>query len=339
MSIPEQAREPAWSALEPQQARLRRVGDAWAKRIVTALGRPGQLLVRDYDHARPAAYYQFLPEDGTRRLFLKTVDQQRLESQLQSNRIADWLADNALPVSPRLYSYPRRLHPDYHLFAYRQIDGRFARPEPADLYALGELLGRTHQALRSLPWSEQIRTRSAQRDAMFQRLHASARKRRDPRIPMWVSQTCLPKSNAQVIHADLNLGNLLFGKASGQPALLDFEDANHNWHSPLVDLAMALERFVLVREHDDQAALRLGTSLIEGYLGTTEQRLVVNQDPVAILQALASRSMLLLANTPYSTSTRSEMDKFLFLHQQAERRRHLLDTLWDDLACRVTSGC
>ena len=309
-----------------------RIGDAWAKRIVAAVGRPGQLLIREHDHARPASYYQFVPKDSTRRLFLKVIANERLDSQLQANRIADWLADNALPVNPLLNSYPRRLHPDYQLLAYHQIDGRFAHTDTQDLAALGGLLARTHKALRALPWAPQVRARSAKRDAIFLRLCERARKRRDHCTPMLITSTALPKSDAQVIHGDLNIGNLLFGRASGQPALLDFEDANHNWHSPQVDLAMAVERFILVREHNDGKALKLGRALIDGYLGALDQPMSVDHRPAGILQSLATRSLLLLGNTPPSDSTRRERDKFLFLHQQAEQRRPLLDSLWKALA-------
>jgi len=335
MSIPESARAPAWSGLQPDEGGQYRVCGSWARRIVTAIGRPGQLLGRSADACRSEGYYTFVPEDGSRRLFLKTVHERRLASQLDANRIAEWLADNALPVRPILNSYPRRLDSHYYLIAHNLIDGRFARCEAPDLEAIGQLLGRTHNALQSLPAARHIRRRSAQRDALFTELlheqHQAPATNESVRKVLASSTPQLPSSDAQVIHGDLNMGNLLIGKASGQPALLDFEDANHNWHSPLVDLAMALERFVLVRTPDAELADRLGRALIEGYLATAQQRPAVEHSATKILQSLATRALLLLGNSAPSPTVDAERDKFLMLHALAEQQGPLLDRLWQSL--------
>lgn len=324
----DQAREPAWAGLEPQSLRLRATGDAWAKRILAALGRPGRLFQREQDTRRPAAYYQFIADDGSEPLFLKTVSNQRLQSQLDANQIAAWLKQQGIPVSVMLNNFPRRLNPSHQLLAYRQIAGRFAQTMGGDMQAIGNLLGHAHNALRTLPISAEIRARSAARNAMFERMQNEARMQHTGDIAARVGTTQLPASDAQVIHGDLNIGNLLFDLSNQRPLLLDFEDANHNWHSPQVDLAMALERFVLARQASDRRALNLGSMLLDSYLQTVTPAPGHVADPVAILHALATRALLLIANTPPSASTRSESQKFLLLHQRAEQRRRLLDTLW-----------
>lgn len=332
MSIPERPRPPAWVGLEPGEVRDFLIDDAWAQQILTAIGHDGQLLARRPQAGIGENYYSFVPLDDSRRLFLKTVSDERLPSQLAANRIAEWLADHALPVSPLVHDYPRRLDAGHQLLAYRQIDGRFARAERNDLHAVGRLLGRTHNVLKALPWAQEIRTRSAQRDQLFEQWHAQqlAAPGTPPAVRELLQQTApgLPQRQAQTVHGDLNLGNLLFGLASGQPLLLDFEDANHNWHSPLVDLAMALERLVLVRCDNPQQAGDLGSALLQGYLATVEEAPQVDSEPTAILQALAVRALLLLGNAPAGTDCDGERDKFLYLYRLADQYRVLLQQLW-----------
>ena len=331
MSIPEHARPPAWAGLEPAEPVLQRVTDARGLRIIAAIGREGRLLGRSPE-ARSNRYFTFVPEDGSRRLFIKTVGAQWLESQLQANRVAEWLADNALAVSTLLPSYPRRLDPQHHLLAYNLIDGRFARADADDVLAIGRLLGQIHHTLRSLPWAHEIRDRSALRDALFERWHAE--QSQNPDTPAAVREVLVQSSpqlaaeNGQVIHGDLNIGNLLVGRGSGHPALLDFEDALHNWHHPLVDLAMALERFVLVRCTQAEQAEQLGKALIDGYLATAPQLPLPQQRPQQMLQSLATRALLLLGNSSDSASVRAEQEKFIALHQLADQQAYLLERLW-----------
>jgi len=332
MSSADQAREPAWAGLEPVATQVRQVGDAWAKRIQISLGHPGRLLTRAETKTRPAPYYHFLPHDGTRPLFLKVVNTAALETQLAGNRIANWLAAQALPVSPILESYPRRLHADYQLLAYRRIDSRFATASENDLRAIGQLLASVHNGLRALPWGDDIRQASRERDHLFLRLQQQVKKQLLPEVAERQVETRLPDTDAQVIHADLNIGNLLFGRLSHQATLLDFEDATHNFHSPQVDLAMALERFVMVRTSDDSLALQLGQAFLQGYRERIRRLPTLSAQPASILQTLATRSQLLLANSPTSTSVAGEQQKFVYLHDLAAHKATLLDRLWVTLA-------
>lgn len=334
MSAPDHARPPAWAALQPTELKLRHGAGTWVKRLQTAVGRPGRILGQDPHPTAGEGYFQFIPEDGSRRLFLKTVHTQRLASLLDANRIAEWLSEHALPVSSMLDSYPRRINTDYYLIAHGLIDARFARPEAADIRALGHLLGRTHKALSALPWAADVRARALARETRFSALQADAAQHtHGPLQQRLLNETPvqLPLEQGQVIHGDLNIGNLLFGKVSGQPVLLDFEDANHNWCSPLVDLAMALERFVLVCNNDEQESLSLGSTLMQAYRETAPPLSGNLPDPGFILRALATRALLLLDNTPESLSVEQERHKFLQLHQQTLQRQTLIERIWATL--------
>jgi len=308
------------------------MNNSWGNRLLLAIGREGKLLSHQADTSRGEGYFHFIPQNGSRCLFIKTLRSDRLKSQINANRIVEQLADNALPVSPLLESYPRRIDNKYSLFAYNLIDGRFSHTTKDDLTALGRLIGRTHNALRALPWASQIRKKSTQRNERVTELRVRALESLDKQsvLHQTLSQSniTLSDSHGQALHGDLNMGNIFFGKASGQPALLDLEDANHNWHNPIVDIAMLIERFVLVPESDDEKAFELGCTLLRGYQSTHSNALKWDQPACDILQTLSTRSLSLLLNSTHKTN-QNEINKFISLSQQAKQRKSLLIRLWD----------
>jgi len=331
MSVADQAREPAWAGLEPLETPMRPVGDAWARRVRATIGRDGRIFTYQPGRQRPARFYRFRPSDGSPTLFLKTIPSDAVTAQLAGNDIAAWLATKGMAVSPLLHSYPRRLSSEYQLLAYRSIDARFTELTEQDLRTVGRHLAQMHNHLRNHPKARQVQDRSEKRDQVFEQLHARLADQLPTGIAQHLSTPSLPQGEAQVIHGDLNIGNLLFVRASDRLILLDFEDATHNWHNPLVDLAMALERLVLVRVDDDEQILRFGNSLVQGYLAGSTNRLALEASATSILQTLATRAQLLLGNSAASASSAAESEKFVFLYDLAERKRALLDTLWNTL--------
>jgi len=333
MSDLDSVRPPAWASLMPHHyPPVHNISSSWSRRLLLAIGREGKLLSHKPDATKGEGYFHFIPQNGSRRVFIKTLRSKHLKSQLEANRIIEQLADEALPVSPLLDGYPRRIDNEYSLFAYNLIDGRFAHANQDDLAALGRLLGRTHNALSALPWAAQIREQSTQRNEHLAKLRIRALNLINTENPAYkplsLTSITLSDDNAQALHGDLNIGNILFGKSSGQPALLDLEDANHNWHNPIVDLAMAIERFVLVLEPDDKKAFILGKALIDGYKATHHGPICWSQTASDILCILSARSLSLLLNSSQAIN-QDEVTKFVQLSQQARSREALLRRLWD----------
>lgn len=327
------ARPPAWQNLEPTQEHPHKVCGNWADYLVQAVGREGHVYGQSPYECRSENYYRFITDSGNRQLFLKTIAHDRVDSQWQANRIADWLERHQVRVSTLLEGYPRRLDNKYFLLAYTAIDSRFAHLTEVDLRNLGRLLGRAHSVLSELPWRTEIAQRSVERDQMFVSLQTKLVEQAQGQIRQIIEQsnTQLDDACPQVIHGDLNIGNVLFALNIQQPILLDFEDANHNWHSPLVDLAMLLERFVLVRSSDEATLHKLSHALLQGYREQNSRSLTPAISPVALLQALSCRALLLLGNTQQCHSQQAETAKFIYLHALAEKRRGLLESLWDKL--------
>lgn len=328
-TLPEQ---PAWSGLQPDPDAWRPAPAAGAG-LLAVLDRRGRLDHRPQGDG-PGGFYRLHPDDGGPALFLKVVTPERARALLAADRVAAWLAQQDLRT-PTLLQAPIALDSGHLLLVHALIAGRFATPCAADLSAVGATLARLHGLLAAVPMAAGVQTASAARD---QALHAARQdsvalaaldhRAEAVRARIAARSPALPARRAQALHGDLNLGNLLIS-ADGDAVPLDFEDSLHNWHAPGVDLAMALERLVLVPCPDDEQALRLGGVLLDAYRAHGG-RLDWHAGELAdTLQALAVRALLLLsglhgAGRPVA---RDEWDKFITLYDQAAARAPLLRQL------------
>ncbi len=322
-------RAPAWSGFTPAPETFRPAGGAVSAELGEALGMDGRVFARPSSHSQIEGFYHFFPESEYPALFLKVITGERLAQQWAADRIATWLYDQGVVTSRLLPDFPRPLAAGRQLLGYELVDGEPADRDASILPRLGRAMAQMHRALRDLPWRDEIRRASAKRDREFRRARQGLlkRSRLDPglRSILLADSTELPGDPAQPLHADLNLGNVLFGSVDRDPVLLDFEDALHNHHHIGVDLAMAIERFALVRQADDAQALAASAQLLSGYREIS--------DPVwpdtglaGVLRALSVRALVLLHQGPGPVD-RAERDKFVRLIRQCADRRDLLERI------------
>lgn len=324
---------PAWPGFEPEP-------DSWqpapanTQQLCAALGRSGQLLYRPHGKGI-RGFYQLLTSDDGPDLFLKVVPPERAEQLLAADRVASLLAGQGLPVT-HLHDNIITLASGDLLLSQDLLYGRNAHADQADMKRLGTLLARLHSQLIKLSDTAAIRKASQQRDRTLaearddQALLTKLDYRADEvRACIAEQDPTLPSDHAQPLHGDLNLGNLLFVEPDGRPILLDFEDSLHNWHSPKMDLAMALERFVLVRCSNDVQALTLGRALFDGYRQVGGQLDWSTGELGETLRTLSVRALLLLAqrHAELQPVAETEWDKFLLLIEQTRQRDQLLERL------------
>jgi len=138
---------------------------------------------------------------------------------------------------------------------------------------------------------------------------------------------------ARPLHGDLNPGNVLM--VEEKPLLLDFEDVFHSYLPVQFELALMVERFVLVRVNDDAIAVDIGRGLLGSYgaeVDTKPQR--ATTDPVNVLRALALRSLCVLtlaASNGLLVSDR-EWKKFFQLERQAVERAQTIWAIFQEAA-------
>ena len=323
-------RTPAWSSLHPSPPSFSPVTDARHGILCDAVGEPGELWKMGTDALELRGFYRL---DALDPLFLKVVPTEHIERQARANDIARHVAARGVPTNVALSGFPLALDGEHALLAFPFEEVRFARDEPDDLRAIGEGLARLHLALVDAPFTGSVRDRSQRRDRYLEELRERVIEGRGlpPDILDIVRGTAtgLPaRPAAQVIHGDLNAANVLFPIHGGPPLFVDLEDAGHCWHPPLVDVAMALERFALARAEAGADALDRGRQLLSAYAAVTPLQMP-SGTVAAVLAALAVRALVLLAALEAAGRfvAPAEWDKFSFLADLAARIAPVLDDL------------
>jgi thiamine kinase-like enzyme len=328
MSQLQAPKTPAWPGLIPNPTQFEPAPESHTEHLLDLLQLKGSLYYKAPLSDSLCGYYRLTQEDGSGTLFLKILEARHLESQMKAAHVSEWLNHCGVRVSSLLPEYPKRISKDLYVFAFDWLDTRFAELQHQDLQRFGTLLGNMHAALQKLPWQEKIRNRSKERDRMLRRQREALLEIRDPqpRLERAIDKvlrdasTDLPTQRRQVIHADLNLGNVLYKLSDGKPAVIDFEQAINNWQSPMVDVALALQRFVLVRTQDSQSTISYAKTFIKAYADSIGHPL---NWPVpgfgGILRALSARSLVLLgcAETAGHSTESAEWFKFERLYQES----------------------
>lgn len=129
----------------------------------------------------------------------------------------------------------------------------------------------------------------------------------------------------RVLHGDLNRANVFMGKADGEPYFVDFEDMPHSVLPLLFELALVLERHVLVPEPDDARAGELGRAFLAAYgeaAGASPAPMPAGGELRQAALSLNLRSLCVLALLAEKgvPIPEGEWEKFFFLFAEAERR-------------------
>ena len=144
-----------------------------------------------------------------------------------------------------------------------------------------------------------------------------------------LSEGLLHQPLSQPVHADLVYGNILAPLDGGPLVVIDFEDALISWHPPFYDLALVIERFVLVAEPDDGRASELAGALLRGYGSVSAAGLRSGLPLRAMLELLSLRALLMLSDIEAAGGMVAprEWEKFFGLHDLAVARTALLARL------------
>lgn len=285
---------------------------------------------------QPLPFWRLEPPDGGP-VFLKRIAPGRAAIAKQAEAVADWLAQHGLNVPAPLAGFPRDLPDGSLAVALPFVEGRrlSAKPRAADVHALGRAVGLLHRALAEHPardaWAAATAQRlsglNAMRDALAMG-HTTAGP--DPAaVQALANDPALDFAPAawpcQPLHGDLNSGNVLLEDRSGAIVLLDFEDVFHSVLPPQFELALLLDRHVLVCSPGDAEAAALGKALLAGYAAVMGAVPEFGDKPGNVLRTLALRSLCVLAQGEAAglDGGRSEWAKFLRLERHAAARADL----------------
>lgn len=278
-------------------------------------------------------FFRLDPCDGTPPLFIKVVPEAHAARQTAAGEVARFVAEREVLASPPLPDFPRPLGSEYALFAHRFVAGGPMHASEDALRMLGTTAARLHRALVGWPHPDHVRDEAERRRKLLAQTTADvlSGRIRGERVAEIARRAMAARPDAfhaappdaRMVHGDLNPGNIILRETDGAPVVLDFEESLHSWLSPAVDLAVPIERVVLVGVADDARAVRLGCACLEGYRNGGGQLPNGRGWLAETLQWLVLRSLALLSHfdavaTPWPDREWRKFDDLLALHQRRQ---------------------
>ncbi|NRA54651.1 MAG: aminoglycoside phosphotransferase family protein [Gammaproteobacteria bacterium] len=322
---------PAFSQLDPKIVWLSMTAPQ-RKSISRYSGLNGHWQRLCTEHTFPQGYYSC--QSTAQTYFVKVLLPEHGNRTIAADHIVSYLAQHNFIVN-RLIEY-RVLdlaQGSFFILVYPQLEFRLSDFSSADISALATVTAKIHQLLRHYPQQQQVQRRSGDK---HQKLVAHWQLLLDqpdqlnklPHPAQLILQAHRPsllnilQIESQVIHGDLNVGNILFTQQT-LPCIIDFEDCLTSWASPLQDVAFIIERFILI-QHQPQKFTELLTLFLERYLAKLACPLIIDnlqRQPALIsqiLQALAVKTLVILAQQNHGfdgINLPDEWNKFIQLYQ------------------------
>ena len=280
----------------------------------------------------PFGYY--VVTTNAQKYFAKVLPDMEVGRHIEADEVARYLADAG--ISAATLRGIKKAN-EYSIVLYDFVPFRFGVCREDDAKKLGVTLGEAHKALKSAPFGFKVREQGLKRFAvLFNRLEQI-------KVPPEFSAdfkvlaadlkpAFSEKADAQPIHGDLNLTNILFPLDLGEPILIDFEDALVSWLPPKLDVAMALQRLCLVADATPADIVAAARALIGGYVNHADVRVFEDhRDLQSALLWLSFRSLCLLAELEAAGADHDvgEWRKFVGLAHRAKRDAPLLKAIVD----------
>jgi hypothetical protein len=281
-------------------------------------------------------YYRTTSED---KFFIKILADKNSEMQSNAEQIALWLHHTGLTVNCVRDGFPQKIEEHgLWVYAYDYIDYEFSNNSEKQLYFIGKEMRLMHNLMREHPDRNNVYVRGVDKNQiLFDQLNKVRLGKIVLNFPIDAIQIIKQTSDseyqfltlgAQMIHGDMNYGNVLFNKLSDQPIIIDFEDATTAWLSPLYDLSFVIQRFVLLHKTKDRYGL--GGALLKGY---ESQNISIETDrPNALftmLKMISVRSLLILSMLPDKEQMLylDEINKFVDLYIKAQDDSELISDI------------
>jgi len=319
--------KPAFEGLGGQNAQWVRQPPEIETKLSEALSINGSCSKLDTPQDGLLGHYRVTTPDGL--VFAKVLQPQKAERQIAADSLIREIASERFLLSMSLDRSPRPIDNDLCIMTYNYIPGASLPHTAQALWKLGEALGCLHLELGELRCSAEIHRRCTSRwDVLMRHKNALERNIYDKVGDISARQSIVDSldqnvtdhlsTSPQVIHGDLNYGNVLLDlKPGGKIAFLDFEEATESFYSPLFDVAMVIERFILTASTDKEALLH---AFCEAYRAAGGGWFSNDVQLSDMLKGLAIRALLVLTasrEAGWPDWKEQEWRKFVGLHQSA----------------------
>lgn len=329
-------KKPVWHKVQPELGfRLKQ----WTKFS-------GEVYRMESGVSAPYGYYKIVKNQGSG-YFIKILSAETETQQSESDRMARWLREEGVETSCIIAGFPKRVsnlnlnlnsNSDYLILAYNNINGHFVKKNINELALIGNALGNLHTVIKKCEWSSSVKKSGFKRhETLVNRLINIKNGKTFHGIPAGahnllchVEKDILSVliDDPQVIHGDLNYGNILINENTADVVFLDFEDSWCAWFSPLMDVAFVIERFALVNSENE--SLELSKAFSKAYFSTANFNFNYDEQLSDILRAISVRAMLLLSfivERDVQKVYNNEWKKFFDLYHQTFTKADLLKSI------------
>jgi len=330
---------PAFSGLFPPQITYKRLSGSELEILSDLIEFDGEIEKLVSQLKLPLGFFRIKSVSDSVFYFIKVLPKQSVDHLIFSNELAHYLYAKGLECNLMCSGYPV-IKNQYCISKYPFLNGRYNNGTPEDANSLGLSIGHMHLALSEYPNHKEIKRNKDKRFNCFRKLLNAVLSHR--KVIPWLSNDQLEllskyiglldklEDNCQVIHGDLNFGNIIYVDNRQNPLILDYENTYYSYLPPLFDLAMLTERFFVVSK-DDEISYNLASEFFKSYWSICKKKLPVHKDLSLkeAMQASSIRSLLVLIEKENSGNyvPISEVKKFFLLLKQAEERSNLLTEL------------
>lgn len=255
-------REPVVPSLTPVALRWEAASSNLLTILVDAFGRQGDFLTASGTSTTQVSYCRLKRAERGSDLFIKIIPKGYASGLQRSDGISKFINGCGLLTPVCLPGFPKTSIDGRVIVAYPFVEGVYLSSSRNKLHALASALGKLHTALAYFPDVHRIACRQREmrtgmrakaKDLLLDQQWASGDL--SPvraYLQRWLEiDATLETDGCQVIHNDLNAGNLL-QDAKGRVWFLDFEEASWSYLPPVFDVAKVIERFILVKEDWDK---------------------------------------------------------------------------------------
>ncbi|WP_288349402.1 phosphotransferase [uncultured Thalassospira sp.] len=154
------------------------------------------------------------------------------------------------------------------------VENRSPNCDQNDASLTGEALAQMHLALRNVHHKTIVQKNTRARHSYLAEIYRNIERNGvlPPPLEMSFQDMCVGRPfqfdlapDAQIIHGDLNIGNILVDQGSETVCFIDCENMALSWLSPSVDIGMAIQRQILVADAPDSIKEASIFSLLSAY--------------------------------------------------------------------------
>jgi Ser/Thr protein kinase RdoA (MazF antagonist) len=218
------------------------------------------------------------------------------------------------------------------------VDGDYFQGQDGLLPPIAEAVASLHQILREYPKKADLQENTTRNESIitsgYDDIKGAQFKRKDDRLVCWLLENqdyirrlisdyepvkSLPY-DTQIIHGDLNRGNILLTRNSGKVYLFDFEDTIISYLPLVFELSFVIQRFILYDSPNVEKLFYRLDTFFEHYNSINHIRIDLLKDISYLLRLLSYRSTIknvLAIQDDDNAFDEVELNKFVYLESQA----------------------